>query len=104
MGAAHPHEGQEIGCGSALVAQARLCLLPKRLVHIVGNLMLLLGIDEARQLGRRDRNLSVLARRVGEVHNLVGSAIQGVHSQHITRRLDRHPAHYGKVDNILQSL
>jgi len=57
------------------VAQVGLDLLPQRLVDVVGDLPLVLGIYKAGQFGGGNRNLPFLARRIGAPHDLVGSAV-----------------------------
>jgi hypothetical protein len=58
-----------------LVAQVGLHLFPQRLVDVVSDLALVLGIYEAGQFGRGNRNLPFGAGRIGELHYLVGSAV-----------------------------
>ena len=65
------------------MAKPGLRLLPECLTDAVGDLPLVLGIDDAEQLGCRDRDLPPFARRVSEAHDLVGPAVQHVHRYYV---------------------
>ena len=74
------------------MAQAGLRLLPECLVYVVGDLVVVLGVYNARKLMRRDGNLPMFAYGVGKSHDLVGPSTEGVYHKHVARRLDRDPS------------
>jgi hypothetical protein len=86
------------------VTQAGLCFFPKRLVDVVGNLACMLGVYDARQFARRDRNLPVFASSVGEPHDLVCSVVENVHRKCVAGRFYRPLAHHGEADHLLEVL
>jgi hypothetical protein len=64
------------------MAQAGLRLLPERPVYVVGDLVVALGVYNARKLMRRDGNLPMFAYGVGKSHDLISPSIEGVYHKH----------------------
>ena len=86
------------------MAQAGLRLLPERPVYAVGDLVVALGVYNARKLMRRDGNLPMFAYGVGKSHDLVSPSIEGVYHKHAARRLDRPFTYSGEPNYLIQLL
>ncbi len=86
------------------MAQAGLRLLPECLVYVVGDLVVVLGVYNARKLMRRDGNLPMFAYGVGKSHDLVGPSIEGVYHKHAARRLGRPFTYSGEPNYLIQLL
>jgi hypothetical protein len=65
--------------------------------------VLVLGIEQARDLGRADRDRALLPGG-DALEDVVRPSIQDVNGQHVARRFDRRAAMQGQPDDVLQRL
>ena len=88
----------------ALVTQTGLRLLPESLVRVLDDRLGVLAVDQARDVRRGDRDLTVRVRLVGGSQNVTGPAVETVDGDHVARRLDRGASLDRETHDLIEAL